>query len=223
MIGSNILFLMNKIEILKWEFDSVVNFVLFFASCAWYCIYILILKSASSVVSLTVLSFSDRCKLLGKELGRGWLLPHRSRGQWVWDWDICYRRVGQDHDGGHAQPSSPSPPTHLETRQTMKPHRDLCFLAGWVSELQHIPLPTKLAGTDRELTPEPLNPLFFFILYFTLGIKISPLLIHHPTLSVTQGLWHQKTKLSYSSYVALQSRHLRYLLIQKPHFPESSF
>lgn len=47
-----------------------------------------------------------------------------------------------------------------------EPHRNLCFLGGWVSELQHIPLPTKLAGTDRELTPEPLNPLFF--LYFSL-------------------------------------------------------
>lgn len=189
-----------------------------------YCICILQLKYVSFLVSLTILSFSDCCQLLGKELGRERLLPYCSRGQWVWDWNICDWCLGQDHHGGHAQPSSPpSSPTRLKALEMLKPHQDLFFflilpIAGFlsrgeprVSELQHIPSPIKLAGT----TPEPLNPLFSYLT--VLWRSIQPLFSSIftvfkwttlPTLLVTHGLWHQKTKKNSAklklSYVALQ-------------------
>lgn len=56
------------------------------------------------------LFFSDCCKLLGKELGRERLLPHRPRRQRVRDRSVCDWRVGPNHDGGHAQPPPPPPP-----------------------------------------------------------------------------------------------------------------
>lgn len=145
-------------------------------------------QSVSSVVSLTILSFSDCCQLLGKELGRERLLPYRSRGQRVRDWNICDWCVGQDHNGGHAQPSSPpSSQTHIKTQEMFKPQLRPLFLippiarflpqrrtTPRVSELQH-PLPIKLAGTATKSTPETLNPLF---LYLTLRINTTPLLLY---------------------------------------------
>lgn len=151
-----------------------------------YCICILQLKYVSFLVSLTILSFSDCCQLLGKELGRERLLPYCSRGQWVWDWNICDWCLGQDHHGGHAQPSSPpSSPTRLKALEMLKPHQDLFFFFNptysWFSIQRRTkslrtsahPL-THQAGWDNPRAPEP----SLFIPYCTLEINTAPLLLH---------------------------------------------
>lgn len=119
--------------------------------------------------SLWYISFSDCCQLLGKELGREWLLPYCSRGQWVRDWNICDWRVGQDHYGGHAQPSSPpSSSTHLETSLFSSHCRVGCYPWGKHTKRTLITSPCipSWQGESQNQTHSPCA-LFFYTLRFS--------------------------------------------------------
>lgn len=140
--------------------------------------------------------------------------------------------MGQDHDGGHAQPSSPpsSSSTHLETSLFLSHCRVGCYPREEPHQENFItsPCTPSWLGEPKAPVPSPFTP------YFTLGINTTPLLhplypfnrTTLPTPSVTQDLWHQKTKKNSAKlklfYVALPGVMMPHYAPQVPSVPKTT-